>query len=102
MEKAANEREEQDDAASELAAWARINLMIIRRKNGNGLWKSWSLKNRNPHAVERPDLAHLIKDLGQFDEMYADSAYNLSRMSTMQDAMAERDERHGKTERRKL
>ncbi len=60
------------------------------------------LKNRNPHAVERSDLAHLIKGIGQFDETYADSVYNLSCLSTMQDAMAERDKRHGKTERKKV
>ncbi len=77
MEKAANEREEQDDAASEQAAWLRINLRIIRRKNVKHLWKSWLLNNRNPCAVERPDLAHLIKELGQFDDTYTDSAYNL-------------------------
>ncbi len=34
--------------------------------------------------------------------MYANSAYNLSHTSIMQDATAERDERHGKTERRKV
>ncbi len=90
MERAANEQEEQYDAVSELAAWARINLRIICRKNAKRLWKSWLLNNRNPHAVKRPNLAHLIKNLGDFDDTYADSAYNLSHMSTMQDAMAER------------
>ncbi len=34
--------------------------------------------------------------------MYANSAYNLSHMSTMQDATAERDERYKKTEERKV
>ncbi len=33
MERAANEREEQENAASELAAWARINMRILHHKN---------------------------------------------------------------------
>ncbi len=102
MEKATNEQENQDDAASQLAAQARINLRTLHCKNVKHLWKSWLLNNRNPHTVERPDLAHLIKELGQFNDTYADSAYNLSHMSTMQDAMAERDERYKKMEKRKV
>ncbi len=51
MEKASNEQEDQDNATSELAAWARINLRIIHRKNAKNLWKSWLLNNRNPRTV---------------------------------------------------
>ncbi len=65
MEKAANERKDQENAASELAAWVRINMRILCKKNVKHLWQDWLLKNKNPRAVERPDLAHLIKELGK-------------------------------------
>ncbi len=68
MERVTNEQEEQGDAASELIAWARISLRIIHHKNVKWLFKSWLHNGRNPHAVERHDLAHLIKELGDFDD----------------------------------
>ncbi len=60
------------------------------------------LHDKNPRVVERQDLAHLIKDVGQFDDMHGDSAYNLSCMSIMQDVTADRDERYEKTEKRQV
>ncbi len=102
MERATNEREEQDDGASELAAWARINLRIIHHRNVKRLYKSWLCSSRNPHTVERPDLAHLIIEHGGFNDMYTDSAYNLTCTSTMQEATAERDKRHRNSVKRKV
>ncbi len=102
MEKAANEREEQENAASELAAWVRINMRILHRKNAKYMWEEWLRMNRNHRAVEMQNLACLIQEVGHFDDTCRDSAYNLSHMSIMQDATAERDERYEKTEKRKV
>ncbi len=102
MERATNERDEQEGAASELAAWVRINMRILHRKNAKQVWEEWLTLNKNPEAIQTMDLAHLIQDIGHYDETDTDSAHNLSCMSIMQDLTAERDEKYGKMEKRKV
>ncbi len=68
MERAANEQEEQENAASELATWAEINMRILCHKNAKYLWNKWIRNNKNPRAVKPKDLAELIQEVRHFND----------------------------------
>ncbi len=66
-EQTANERHGQEDAASELVAWARISQRILHQENGENLWKQWNQQEKDPRKVKPLSLAQLINDTRQFD-----------------------------------
>ncbi len=77
--------------ATELTAWARINMTVLHQRNAEALRKQWVKTRWKIDKLEPNDLLKLIRKTGRFDNTNMDSEFNLDRMVQMQNDAAERD-----------
>ncbi len=91
--------QEQSQRATELTAWACINMTALRQRNAEALRKQWVKAGWKIGKLELNDLLKLIRKMGKFDNTNVDSEFNLDRMVQMQNEAAEWDLHHRRKHR---
>ncbi len=70
--------------ASELVAWAHLNMTALRQRNATELRKQWTRNGQKANKLELNDIPKLIQKARKFDITNEDSQINLDRMVQMQ------------------